>query len=81
VGEVESEKEAIGIMAKKKNGVAGDKEKTGKKVRVKWIFPRHTLEQALKLAYAIKDLHGGNPWSRMNCARPQVQLLVMPTFI
>lgn len=35
----------------------------GRKPRVKWIFPRYTLEQALKLPYAIKDLHGGNPWA------------------
>src|SRR5258708_3824215 len=33
-----------------------------KKARVKWTFPRATLEQALKIAYAIKDLNGGNPW-------------------
>lgn len=34
----------------------------GKKGRVKWTFPRATLEQALKIAYAIKDHNGGNPW-------------------
>lgn len=47
-------------MARKKDA-AGDDGKPEKK-RVKWIFPRYTLEQALKLAYAIEDLHGGNPW-------------------
>ncbi len=30
--------------------------------KVKWIFPRYTLEQALRLPTAIKELHGGNPW-------------------
>ena len=25
-------------------------------------FPRATLENALKIAYAIKDTNGGNPW-------------------
>jgi hypothetical protein len=25
-------------------------------------FPRATLENALKIAYAIKDINGGNPW-------------------
>jgi hypothetical protein len=48
-------------MAKQQD-VAGAAGKGDKRTRVKWIFPRHTLEQALKLAYAIKDLHGGNPW-------------------
>jgi hypothetical protein len=36
--------------------------KAGKKERVKWSFPRATLEQALRLPYAIKDHNGGNPW-------------------
>jgi hypothetical protein len=27
-----------------------------------WTFPRETLEQALKIPTAIKQLHGGNPW-------------------
>lgn len=25
-------------------------------------FPRATLENALKIAYAIKETNGGNPW-------------------
>jgi len=33
-----------------------------KKARVRWPFPRTTLEEALKIALAIKDLNGGNPW-------------------
>jgi hypothetical protein len=33
-----------------------------KKPRVEWLFPRATLEQALKIPTAIKDLNGGNPW-------------------
>jgi hypothetical protein len=33
-----------------------------RKDRVRWPFPRATLEQALKIPYAIKDHNGGNPW-------------------
>lgn len=33
-----------------------------KKARTRWPFPRATLEEALKIAYAIKDHNGGNPW-------------------
>jgi hypothetical protein len=33
-----------------------------KKARIKWSFPRATLEQALKIPTAIKELNGGNPW-------------------
>lgn len=33
-----------------------------KKQRVRWTFPRATLEQALKIPYAIKEHNGGNPW-------------------
>jgi hypothetical protein len=32
------------------------------KTKVKWTFPRATLEQALKIPTAIKELNGGNPW-------------------
>jgi hypothetical protein len=41
---------------------AGKQAATDKKQRVRWPFPRATLEEALKIAYAIKDLNGGNPW-------------------
>lgn len=37
-----------------------------KKQRVKWTFPRATLEQAQKIAYALKDHNGGNPWEPEN---------------
>jgi hypothetical protein len=30
--------------------------------KVKWPFPRATLEQALKIPYALKEHNGGNPW-------------------
>jgi hypothetical protein len=42
----------------------GKKTTTGKpeKTRVRWSFPRTTLEEALKIAYAIKEHNGGNPW-------------------
>lgn len=33
-----------------------------KKSRIKWAFPRATLEQALKIPTTIKELNGGNPW-------------------
>src|SRR5579864_1458600 len=39
-----------------------DKGKPEKKNRVKWTFPRATLEQALKIVNAIKEKNGGNPW-------------------
>ncbi len=38
------------------------KSNTEKKTRVRWPFPRATLEEALKIAYAIKEHNGGNPW-------------------
>jgi hypothetical protein len=33
-----------------------------KKTRTRWPFPRTTLEEALKIPYALKDHNGGNPW-------------------
>jgi hypothetical protein len=33
-----------------------------KKGRIRWPFPRATLEASLKIPYAIKDHNGGNPW-------------------
>jgi len=32
------------------------------KPRIRWPFPRSTLEQALQIPTVIKDLNGGNPW-------------------
>ena len=32
------------------------------KPKIKYPFPRATLEKALKIPYAIKELNGGNPW-------------------
>lgn len=32
------------------------------KPRIRWTFPRATLEQALVIPYALKDNNGGNPW-------------------
>lgn len=46
----------------KKKGPTAVSAKAGKKARVKWPFPRTTLEQALKIPYAIKEHNGGNPW-------------------
>jgi len=34
----------------------------GKSKRVRWSFPRTTLEQAITIPLAIKGHHGGNPW-------------------
>jgi hypothetical protein len=45
-------------MATKKN--AATESKPPKKV--KWPFPRATLEKALEIPLAIKDHNGGNPW-------------------
>ncbi len=45
-------------MSKQKGADA----KSGKNSRVRWNFPRATLEQALKIPYAIKEHNGGNPW-------------------
>jgi len=47
-------------MAKKKS--TSEKSTTEKKTRVRWPFPRATLEEALKIPYAIKEHNGGNPW-------------------
>jgi hypothetical protein len=38
------------------------KRQSAKVPRVKWPFPRTTLEKALGVAYAIKNHNGGNPW-------------------
>src|SRR6266850_6908836 len=38
------------------------KEPAARRGRIRWPFPRATLEQALKIPYAIKELNGGNPW-------------------
>jgi hypothetical protein len=46
----------------KKEELASEKSKTEKKARVEWPFPRTTLEEALKIAHAIKKHNGGNPW-------------------
>jgi len=46
-------------MAKEKSA---DNAKREKRNRVKWTFPRDTLEQALKIVSAIKEKNGGNPW-------------------
>lgn len=35
---------------------------TTKKPRVRWPFPRATLEQALSIPLSIKEKNGGNPW-------------------
>ena len=46
----------------KKNAATADGSMGGKR-KVKWSFPRATLEQALKIPTAIKDFNGGNPWA------------------
>jgi hypothetical protein len=33
-----------------------------KAVKIRWPFPRATLEKALKIPFSIKDHNGGNPW-------------------
>lgn len=49
-------------MAKKKDEAGEDAKQAEKKTRVRWPFPRATLEQALQIPYAIKEHNGGNPW-------------------
>jgi hypothetical protein len=46
----------------KKTSASTAKSSPAKKSRVRWPFPRATLEQALQIAYAIKEHNGGNPW-------------------
>ena len=48
-------------MAKRKDQTSDDA-KVDKKGRVRWPFPRATLEQAVQIPNAIKLHHGGNPW-------------------
>jgi len=57
-----------GVSAKKKSR-RKKKRSTGEgpgshveKKRVTWSFPRATLEEALKISYALKEKNGGNPW-------------------
>ena len=45
-----------------KESTARKRSNAEKKSRVRWPFPRATLEEALKIAYAIKEHNGGNPW-------------------
>jgi nucleoside 2-deoxyribosyltransferase len=45
-------------MASKKKAAAGSKPLK----KVKWPFPRATLEKALQVPLAIKEHNGGNPW-------------------
>jgi hypothetical protein len=47
-------------MAKKR--ASGDRSGLAKKPRIRWPFPRATLEEALKIPHAIKELNGGNAW-------------------
>jgi hypothetical protein len=57
-------------MPPKKTSLKLTKANTSKKIkaeetkggRVKWNFPRNTLEETLRIAYAIKDHNGGNSW-------------------
>ena len=55
-------------MANRKDNTAtkkrtnGTRVSAGKERRTRWPFPRATLEEALKIPYAIKNHNGGNPW-------------------
>ncbi len=50
-------------MAKTKAPAPTEQHKAdAKAARVKWPFPRTTLEKALQIPYAIKEHNGGNPW-------------------
>jgi len=50
------------MLPKKKVAGEGTKQPPAKAQRVKWPFPRATLEKALQIPNAIKDHNGGNPW-------------------
>jgi hypothetical protein len=41
---------------------AAPKENANPPKKVKYPFPRATLEKALQIPYALKDKNGGNPW-------------------
>ena len=45
-------------MATRKKAASGGKPPK----RVKWPFPRATLEKALQIPLALKEHNGGNPW-------------------
>jgi hypothetical protein len=47
------------VARKSKHGGSVGAEKKG---RIRWPFPRATLEEALKIPYELKELNGGNPW-------------------
>jgi hypothetical protein len=47
-------------MAAKKQTAPVKKAET--KTKIRWPFPRSTLEQALSIALALKNKNGGNPW-------------------
>ena len=49
-------------MAAKKSGARTRSGIEKKGARVRWPFPRATLQEASKIGYAIKDHNGGNPW-------------------
>jgi hypothetical protein len=48
------------MVGSKKSGEPTEKKPA--KARAKWLFPRATLEQALKVPMALKENNGGNPW-------------------
>lgn len=48
-------------MPTKKKAVESATKKPAK-TKAKWLFPRATLEQALKIPLALKEHNGGNPW-------------------
>lgn len=50
-------------MAKKESAKHSTEEQKGKSKSVQRPYPRATLEEALKVASAIKEKNGGNPWT------------------
>jgi hypothetical protein len=64
-------------MATKKKAAAD--EKPAKKV--KWPFPRATLEKALQIPLAIKQHNGGNPWDTEEVRKAVVRRPEIPGFI
>lgn len=63
IGKDESIK-VIEISEASKNSAA-----TAKAPSVKWNFPRRSLEDSLKIVFAIKQYNGGNPWPPSDVAK------------
>jgi hypothetical protein len=62
-------KAAKQVKAKPKKSVKGKKSNAKSGLRTPRLFPKDTLEAALRIATAIKAKNGGNPWSPSEVAK------------